>query len=100
MSLAQLPLLICFVLFPISNQISLASNSELYRNWIDLAWVVLLLGAFFSCPFPRLPVRRVLAGVLISLGILVLVLFGMIGVWAGRAPAVTAGMELKPLLYL
>ena len=97
---AMVPLLLAYVAFPLSNLLAESLGVQLWRNWIDVAWILL---AVLSMSFGRRYASR-LNHKVAPIGLIVLVLVGMTWVFAGvvrgAAPAITAALEVKPLAYL
>jgi hypothetical protein len=97
--LRNTPLALCYVAFPLSNQVAEAIGTPLYRNWIDIAWLLLVGAVLALRPFGRatrgVPVSRLLA----TTTCVAAVAWSLIGVMSGLAPMVTAAMELKPVVY-
>jgi hypothetical protein len=97
--LRDAPLMLSYVIFPLSNQAAVALGTPLYRNWIDVAWVALLMAVLALRPLghaarPGAMSRYVLVGVC-----MVATAVATAGIASGQAPLVTAAMELKPLFY-
>lgn len=95
-----LPLALCYVVFPISSYVSELTGFALWRNWIDLAWGLLGVGALIAGlahGLTRQPSLNVWLGLcLCAIGLTWL----SWGVLSGHAPVVTAAMEAKPVLYV
>lgn len=89
-------LLLCYVAFPLSNMCAELLGTNLWRNWIDLAWVALALTLASAGYRARYP-ARLLPLFILSIGLALWIAAGVIG---GSVPTITAGMEIKPVLYL
>ena len=99
--LGMLPLWLSYVAFPLSNQLAeLLKTSFLFRNWIDIAWVLLVLGIVAIRPkspkgIPQTASRMIIL-ILCGAGI-VLTISGVI---SGQSPLLTGAMEVKPIVYI
>ena len=99
LSMRCAPLALCYVVFPASVQWCLLIGAEVYRNWIDIAWVGLTVTAVMLHP---LPARRSIAGafrVIVTVLIALVIGLATLSVLSGASPAVTTAMELKPVAY-
>ena len=48
-----LPLVLCYVVFPMSAIAIRMNSSELFRSWIDIAWVLLAMVCAVLLPLGR-----------------------------------------------
>lgn len=98
--MVNIPLLLCYVAFPLSNQLAEARGTHLpYRNWIDIAWIMMLLALIVQRPTSRrallLSVSRAIAITVCGTGIFL----ALYGAASGQSLLLTAAMEVKPLIY-
>lgn len=92
--------MLCYVLFPLSSLLLELSGSEIWRNWIDVAWLVLL--AVATTPRERRHFQT-RGGMKLGAGFVLVALAALciaFGALTGGAPLVTAAMEAKPVFYL
>lgn len=96
----DLPLSLCYVVFPLSNVVAQFGGGMLWRNWIDVGWVLLAVAAAVGgedrAAVRQLPVRL---GPLFTI-CACLATWLAVGVLSGNAPTVTGAMEVKPVFYL
>jgi hypothetical protein len=97
---SRAPLLLCYVAFPLSNQLAIWLGTELHRNWIDAAWVLLVGGSLSVWPCSPLLRPTLMSRVWITALCLTGAVFVAWNVYAGHAPGAIGAMELKPLAYL
>ncbi|WP_119290383.1 hypothetical protein [Azohydromonas sediminis] len=93
-------LAVCYIVFPLSSYLAELMGVALWRNWIDVAWLLTGLYAAVAGPsgYPRgRPRLKVGPGLALCVVAAVWLAWGAL---AGRAPQVTAAMEAKPLFYL
>ena len=97
--LRNAPLAMCYVAFPLSNQVAEALGTLLYRNWIDIAWVALVGAVLALRPHGRATTREPMSRLLATTTCMAAIAWALVGVASGQAPMVTAAMELKPVFY-
>ena len=93
-------LALCYVAFPLSNQVVAALGMPLYRNWIDFAWVALVISLLALRPFGRVTKRFPMGRMLTAAICVTAFAWALTGAVTGQVPPVTAAMELKPVFYV
>jgi hypothetical protein len=87
-------LALCYIAFPVSKIVADAIGLELWRNWIDIAWLALALCGILGRA--RIQVR-IMNLLIFSAG---LVLWISAGALLWDVPTISVAMEIKPLFYL
>lgn len=88
---------LCYVYFPLANQLSEFLDLKFSRNSIDLAFVLVVVGAILNLVFKRLNISVYSA--LSAVVALLLILWIYAGYVFNFSPLPTALMEAKPLVY-
>ena len=95
-----IPLWIAYVAFPLSYLLTDYLGVQFWRNWIDVAWILLTLSSMTL----RYRKSKIRIHTITPVALMMVVLFGVMlalgAVAIGAVPPVTAALELKPLYFL
>jgi len=92
--------MLCYLLFPVSNLAAELAGSQLWRSWIDVAWVGLAIAAVIRHAAEHKgakPELRIGPGLALASVAMIWLAWSAT---SGEAPSVTAAMEAKPFFYL
>lgn len=96
----DIPLLLVYILYPIVNISCRLTNIQLFNNWIDVIWAMLLSISILNILLrPRFTINRLVI-VLIMLVIIFIYLHISLNLVFNQIEAIPLFMELKPFFYI